>query len=82
MLPINTLNKQSKYTLEHSTSLSINVGDDEDVSAVIDDDEPTNNSDIVQDEEVRHVKTRAPKYNYRALESLTKNMVQSKLLSE
>jgi hypothetical protein len=73
MLPINTLNKQSKYILEHSTSLSISVGDHDDESALVDDDHE-NNMDIVQDEVVQHVKTHAPKYNYRALESLTKNM--------
>ena len=74
MLPINNLNKQSKYTLEHSTSLSISVREDDNVSPVVDDDEPTNNTDIVQDEEVQHIKMHKPKYNYRALESLTKNI--------
>ena len=74
MLPINTLNKQSKYTLEHSTSLSISVGDDGDDSALVDEDEPMQNINITQDEDVQHVKTHTPKYNYRALESLTKNM--------
>jgi hypothetical protein len=39
MLPINTLNKQSKYTLEHSTSLSISVGDDGDEPALVDDED-------------------------------------------
>ena len=75
MLPINNLNKQSKYTLEHSTSLAISVGDDVDEPAVVvDDDEPMQNTNITQDEEMHRVKTQAPKYNYRALESLTKNM--------
>ena len=75
MLPINNLNKQSKYTLDPSMPLTISVGDDGYESAVVDDeDEPENTAEIVQDEEVQHVKTRAPKYNYRALESLTKNI--------
>ena len=39
MLPINTLNRSSKYTLEHSTTLSISVGDDGDDSAVFDDED-------------------------------------------
>ena len=75
MLPINTLNKQSKYTLERSAPLSISVGDDVDEPAVVDDDdEHETNIEIVQDEDVQRVKTQAPKYNYRALESLTKNI--------
>ena len=75
MLP-NSLNKSSKYTLEHSTPLSISVGDDGYDPALVDDDEdePENTAEIVQDEEVHRVKTHAPKYNYRALESLTKNI--------
>ena len=76
MLPINTLNKPTKYTLEHSTSLSISVDDDGLEPAVVDD-EPENNTNLIQDEDIlceSRVKTHAPKYNYRALESLTKNM--------
>ena len=53
MLPINNLNKQSKYTLERSAPLSISVGDDVDESAVVDDDdEHETNIEIVQDEDV------------------------------
>ena len=75
MLPINNLNKQSKYTLDPSMPLTISVGDDGYESAVVDDeDEPENTAEIVQDEEVQRVKTQAPKYNYGALESLTKNI--------
>lgn len=75
MLPT-SWNKPIKYTIEHSTPLSISVGDDnddDDEETALVDDEPTNNADIVQDEEVRCVKIHTPKYNYRALESLTKN---------
>jgi hypothetical protein len=75
MLP-NSLNKPTKYTLEHSTSLSISVDDDGNEPAVFDE-ESENNTDIIQDTDVQcesPVKTQAPKYNYRALESLTKNM--------
>ena len=52
------------------------MGDDGDDSAVFDDEdanEPENNTNIVQDQ-VPHLKTHKPKYNYRALESLTKNI--------
>jgi hypothetical protein len=76
MLP-NSLNKPTKYTLDHSESLTISVGynGDECVSVAVDDDnEHENNTDIVQDEGAQHVKTHKPKYNYRALETLTKNI--------
>ena len=76
MLPINTLNKPTKYTLEHSTSLSISVDDDGVEPAVVDD-EPENNTNLIQDEDIlceSRVKTHTPTYKYRALESLTKNM--------
>jgi hypothetical protein len=39
MLPSNNLNKSSKYTLEHSTPLSISVGDDGYDPEVVDEDE-------------------------------------------
>jgi hypothetical protein len=74
MLP-NSLNKPKKYTLDPSMPLTISVGDDGYESAVVDDeDEPENTAEIVQDEEVQRVKTQAPKYNYRGLETLTKNI--------
>jgi hypothetical protein len=76
MLP-NSLNKPTKYTLESSMPLTINVGDDDGNEPAVFDEESENNTDIIQDTDVQcesPVKTQAPKYNYRALESLTKNM--------
>lgn len=77
MLPT-SLNKPSKYTLDPSMPLTISVGDDGYESAVVDDeDEAENNPDTIKDTDMQSnppVKTQAPKYNYRALESLTKNM--------
>jgi hypothetical protein len=77
MLPINTLNKQSKYTLEHSTSIGdVDAYSDMDDN-ISDEDDSAKTSDIVHNQDMQsktHVKTQAPKYNYRALESLTKNV--------
>jgi hypothetical protein len=69
MLPINTLNKPTKYTLEHSTSLSISVDDDGNEPAVFDE-ESENNTNLIQDTDVQcesPVKTQTPKYNDRAI---------------
>jgi hypothetical protein len=74
MLP-NSLNQQSKYKLERS--MSIMNEDENNENSIVVDDEHENNTNITQDEEVQskpHVKTQAPRYNYRALESLNKNI--------
>jgi len=76
MLP-NSLNKPTKYTIEHSMSIRDADAYSDMDDNVSDEDDSAKISDIVQDIDMQskpHVKTQAPKYNYRALESLTKNM--------